>query len=271
MAFDKDSPRFTFIFAAVMVVITSILLATAAISLKPAQDENIRKEKMQNILSSMQITVEADAAEAKFNETVKAQPVLDANGAVIEGVNAFDIDVQAQYKEFKAGARAAADLQYPLYECELDGNRYFVVPMVGVGLWGPVWGFVTLKSDMTTIYGASFDHKGETPGLGAEIKESAFEAQFVGKRITNDAGEYTGIKIWKGGGGATDPNGVDGITGGTITSNGVAEMLLRSFAVYLPYFNSMKAPATQPLAMDTVAADSISVDSVTTDSITSIL
>ena len=128
--------------------------------------------------------------------------------------------------------------EYPLFICEKDGDKIYVVPMVGTGLWGPVWGFVSLKSDLNTVFGATFDHKTETPGLGAEISEDSFGDQFKNDVIYTD-GEVS-MKILKGGGGLEDPSGIDGITGGTITSVGVEEMVIRSFQVYKPYFETIK-------------------------------
>ena len=109
--------------------------------------------------------------------------------------------------------------------------------MAGSGLWGPIWGYVALDNDMTTVYGSTFDHKGETPGLGAEIKEEAFQEKFIGKTIFDEQMKYEPIEVVKGG---VDMSGemhkVDGISGGTITSKGVGEMLERTLKIYVPYF-----------------------------------
>jgi Na+-transporting NADH:ubiquinone oxidoreductase subunit C len=106
--------------------------------------------------------------------------------------------------------------------------------MVGSGLWGPIWGFVAVGDDKETIYGATFDHKTETPGLGAEIKQEFYYTQYVGEKITAE------IKSVKDGSGKIVANGsVDGITGGTITSKGVEEMVNRTLAVYVKYFNKI--------------------------------
>jgi Na+-transporting NADH:ubiquinone oxidoreductase subunit C len=169
---------------------------------------------------------------------VVEQVVLNNKGETVDGVKAFDVNIQKQYKEMKAKARTEAEVEYPLFICEKDGEKIYVVPLIGTGLWGPVWGFVALKSDLNTVYGATFDHKTETPGLGAEIKEKSFGDQFQNDVIYTD-GEVS-IKILKGGGGLEDPSGIDGITGGTITSVGVEEMIQRTFEVYKPYFNSLK-------------------------------
>lgn len=238
MAFDKNSNGFTFGFAAIMVVVVGILLTIASLGLKPLQIENIRREKMQNILSAIQITATAEEAPQQYGQYVVEEIVLDVYGDPVKGKSAFNIDIQKQYKDFKAGVVKPEDMVYPLFKCEKDGKTYFVVPLVGTGLWGPIWGYISLEDDLNTIYGATFDHKSETPGLGAEIKEKIFQAQFTGDQVYQD-GEVL-LRVLKGGGGKEDNFGVDGITGGTITSRGVGEMLTRTLAVYQTYFESIK-------------------------------
>lgn len=240
MAINKDSNSYTFIFALIMCVVVGSILAVTAMSLKPLQDENIRKEKMQNILAAIEVKTDLNGAPALYKEHVKDEEcvVLDQNGKVIEGVKAFDVDIQKQYREFKAKVRKAEDLQYPLYVCEKDGKTLYVIPMVGTGLWGPIWGYLSLQDDYNTVYGASFDHKTETPGLGAEIKTEAFCNHFKGEQILDGSGNYVSISVVKGGAPADDKHGVDAISGGTITSKGVEEMLKRTLKVYSDYFKT---------------------------------
>ena len=109
---------------------------------------------------------------------------------------------------------------------------------MGKGLWGPIWGYIALESDKNTVAGASFDHKGETPGLGAEINQGWFQEPFVGKKIFDESGDYQSIRVIKGGAPEGDKHGVDAISGGTITSNGVTEMLVRTLKIYEPYLKS---------------------------------
>lgn len=243
---NTNSNGYTVIFSAVLVVIVATVLAFTAEGLKPMQQENVRKEKMQNILSSMGVKVERDGAGELFDQYVKERVILNAsgvevsrkNGAVTQGdkEDAFNVDVQKEYKEWKAGSREASAINYPLFICEKDGNTIYVVPMVGTGLWGPIWGYVALKNDKRTIAGTNFDHKTETPGLGAEIKETPFQKQFEGKVISDQSGEFTSVQVVKGG--ATNDHEVDAISGGTITSKGVEEMIERTLEVYKPYFKS---------------------------------
>jgi len=237
MAFDKNSNGFTFTFAAILVVVVGTLLAVSYMGLKPAYDENVRREKMQNILASMNVHVARDEAPAKYTELVHAPFLVDASGKKVDG-DAFALDVLKQYKDWKAGVVRPEDMHYPVDPATHDGQTLFVLPLVGTGLWGPIWGYVSVKDDGRTIYGSTFDHKGETPGLGAEITQDWFQKPFEGKTFTDDKGDYTGIHVYKGGTNTTDPHGVDGISGGTITSSGVDEMLMRTLAIYDKYFKS---------------------------------
>ncbi len=232
MSFNVNSNQYTFIFSAVMVVVVASVLAFAAESLKPLQQKNIRSEKMQNILSSVGMQVDAEKAEDAFNTFITEQIVLNASGEPQEGVRAFDIDV---LKEYKSGGQQ----NFPIYVYSTEsGDKKLIIPMVGKGLWGPIWGYVAFESDMNTVAGAVFDHKSETPGLGAEISEPFFTNMFIGKKIFDASGNYVSVKVMKGGAGEGNEHGVDAISGGTITSVGVSEMVERTLKTYENYFKN---------------------------------
>jgi len=229
---DINKNSFTFGFTTIMVIIVSALLSIAYIKLKPYQDRNIELEKKQNILSSVGITVDRDNAEAKYSTYIKSEIVLNNKGEEVEG-SAFDVDLG---KEIKKDVNTQL---LPLFISEVDGTTRYIVPLRGKGLWGPIWGFIALEDDVNKVYGAVFDHEKETPGLGAEINTPMFQEPFAGKTIFE--GEvFTPIKVIKGGPTEGDMHGVDGISGGTITSNGVSDMLSERLNMYLPYFNKMK-------------------------------
>jgi Na+-transporting NADH:ubiquinone oxidoreductase subunit C len=234
---NKNDSRFTFLFATVMVVIVGVLLALAVIGLGPYQEKNVRVEKMQNILSSIGIKSEFEEAEKLFNQYIREQVVLNTKGEkVTGGVSAFDIDLKKELDKIKTGD---ADNQlFPLFVVEKNGKLINIIPVRGKGLWGPIWGYIALEEDMNTVHGASFGHKGETPGLGAEINTEEFGNQFVGKKINDEAGKFVSVRVIKGGAAPNDPHGVDAISGGTVTSNGVTEMIRRTIANYVPYFRS---------------------------------
>ncbi len=229
---DVNKNSYTFGFAAIMVIIVAALLSVAYIKLKPFQDRNVELEKKQNILSSVGINVERENAEAIYSTYIKRELVLNNKGEEVEGI-AFDIDLGKEIKKDK-------NVQLlPLFISEVDGVTRYIIPLRGKGLWGPIWGFISLEDDLNSVFGAVFDHKGETPGLGAEINKPMFQDPFAGKTIF-EGEEFTSIAVVKGGVTEGDMHKVDGISGGTITSVGVSDMLSERLTMYLPYFNKIK-------------------------------
>ena len=229
---DKNSNLYTFIFAIIMVVIVAAGLAFTATSLQPLQTKNVRNEKMQNILSTIGEDVSRDLAQDEFTKYVKEQFALKADGTIDNDVDAFTIDLNKETKKVKDEQR------YPLYIAEKEGKTFYIIPLFGAGLWKEIWGYVALDNDKNTIAGASFDHAGETPGLGAEINQSWFGDQFIGKTILDDNNNFVSVKVIKGGAKVGDMHGVDAISGGTITSDGVSNMLGERLENYLPYFKN---------------------------------
>lgn len=231
---DRNSNTYTFIYAAAMVILVAAILASVAMALRPLQNTNIEVEKKQNILASVNIESTAENAEEIYAEKIQNQYVINSEGEVVEGRDAFEIDLKKQQ------AKPLEERLLPVYECQTEEGLKYIFPMRGAGLWGPIWGFVSLDSDMSTIYGANFDHQGETPGLGAEIATDWFQAEFKGKEIYNDQGELVSITITKSGQEAPEEHSVDGISGGTITSKGLQEMLLSGFKSYSEFLQKKK-------------------------------
>ncbi len=236
---NKNSSGFTFLFASIMVVVVGLLLSLAAIFLGPLQARNIRMEKIQNILSSISIESSREEADLLFKKYISEEVLLNNKGERVEAsVSALNIDLKKESDKIKTGS---ADKQlFPLFVFKKDQQTYYVIPLRGKGLWGPIWGYISLKGDGNTIYGASFGHKGETPGLGAEIETALFQNQFKEKKILDETGKFVSIKLVKGGAAPGDLHGVDAVSGGTVTSNGVTEMLSRTLVVYMPYFKSLE-------------------------------
>jgi len=229
---NVNSNAYTYTFATVMVVLVAVLLSGASLGLKSKQASNISQEKKQSILASIGIEVERSESDAAFGEYIKQSLTLQGGTVVSEDASAaFDIDMAAA---IKAGNM---DRSVPLYVAEKEGDTYYIIPMRGKGLWGPVWGYLALESDGNTVVGATFDHKSETPGLGAEITTPMFTDQFPGKKIS-EAGMFKSISVVKAGTSAGD-YAVDGISGGTITSNGVNDMLTDCLAPYAEYFKNI--------------------------------
>ena len=231
MAIDKDSTKFTLTFATVMVVVVGAILALISMGLKPMQKANEADKKKIDILGA--IGVEASRADASelYDKYVTSSLVINYMGEEIEG-EAFTIDVKKQYRDKNL---TIEDKKFPLFIAEKDGEKLSIVPMVGTGLWGPIWGFMALKEDNNTVYGATFDHKTETPGLGAEIKQDGFEKQFPNEKLYSAGGGFESITVKKGGAEKDDPHAVDAITGGTITSDGVNAMIKSTLKIYGTY------------------------------------
>lgn len=225
---DVNKNSYTFTFASVMVILVAAILSFAATNLKPMQDNNIRLEKMQNILSSINVEVSREEAEETYKKYIKEELVLN-NSQEVSGIAAFDVELSKEI------VKPASERNAPLYMASKDGESYFIIPLRGKGLWGPIWGYISLKQNGSTIYGATFDHKTETPGLGAEIKTPVFTDLFPGKEIF-EGSNFTGIKVMKGD--ASGDHEVNGISGGTITSVGVQDMITNCMESYTAYLKS---------------------------------
>lgn len=243
---DKNS--YTLLFAIGMVLIVGSLLAFAASSLKPNITENERLEKQQNILYAMGVNenegtsanfVSTDKAPALFKKYIKKQLVLQG-AKTVEDTLAYLIDVK---KEKALAKEASYNRRLPLFVGEKDGSVFYIAPIRGKGLWDAIWGYVALDKDMV-VQGAYFDHKGETPGLGANIKQRFFMDDFIGEHLLDASGNFKGITVAKGN---ADPkntdktdNEVDAIAGATITGDGVTAMIKSDLKLYMPYFNNLK-------------------------------
>lgn len=202
-------------------------LAVTSLSLKDRQQANIDADKMRQILAAIHVAVSAgENVEAVFARHIVSEPVFDASGRKLD-LEAFDVNIASQ------STLSPEQRQLPVYVARIaDGSKKFIVPLYGSGLWGPIWGYVAIDSDGSTIYGAFFAHQGETPGLGAEIEKPSFSDQFDGKRLLKN-GHFMPVTVVKKG---MRPLGnedyVDGISGGTITSKGVSFMLDNCLSPY---------------------------------------
>ncbi len=227
----KDfSNKYIMVFSVVMVVSVAILLSLTALLLQPRQEKNVEVEKKMNILSSMNVTSAKADAEKLYDKYIKESYVINTEGTVIEGVDAFTVSLRAEQK------KPLAEQYLPVFIAVADqGDTLHILPVEGKGLWGPIWGYVALKPDLETIAGVTFDHKGETPGLGAEINTTGFESQFLGKTLY-DNGSFVSVQVVKGGADKADPHKVDAISGGTITSKGLEAMMHDCLVKYDKYF-----------------------------------
>ena len=219
---DRDSNAYTVIYAAVMVILVAVALAFTSQSLKPLQKQNEDNDKRQQILRSINVNVPANQAEAKYNELIKDAFLINENGEKI-----------GDAKEAFAGEKEG----FPVFVANIDGQTKYIMALHGAGLWGPLWGYISVDSDRNTVYGADFSHQGETPGLGAEIAKPAFSNEFKGKKLFMD-GTFKSIAVVKPGKSVAGQDYVDGISGGTITSQGVQAMLFNSLNGYVKFLTS---------------------------------
>ncbi|NLB26227.1 MAG: NADH:ubiquinone reductase (Na(+)-transporting) subunit C [Bacteroidales bacterium] len=232
---DKNGNTYTFIYASVMVVLVAAILASVAMALKPLQTKNTEIEKKQDILTSVNIESTAGNASKLYEEKILKQYVVNSKGEIIEGVDAFNIDLK------KEKAKRQEEQLLPVFECDTGEGIKYIFPLRGTGLWGPIWGYISLDNDMNTIYGATFDHQGETPGLGAEISTKSFQSTFKGKKLFDLSGNLISITVKKSGQPAPEDYSVDGISGGTVTSKGLEKMLFDDLNSYKKFLISKKS------------------------------
>ena len=233
---SRDSNLYTFLFVGIMIVGIASILAYTSQTLKPMQDENVKNEKMKNILSTVGINVSREEAEKSYEKYIVEELALKIDGSINENINPFsDLNLAKELK------KDYEDQHFPLYVAEINSEKYYIIELRGTGLWDAIWGYISLKSDFNTVNGVSFDHKGETAGLGAEITKDWFKESFKDEKIFNSNGELVGITVLKGN---NDPNNidkddheVDAISGSTITGDGVTDMIYERVNNYLPYLS----------------------------------
>lgn len=255
----RYSNFYIFRFALIMVVIVATLLSLAFALLKPYQDANIRIEKTQDILLAAGIDAPKDDAYNIYRDRLIAEVMINPEDGkqtsvwlpdetfVMGNERAFDVNMRhlvAAQNDFIEN-RSDFNPDVPLFLIRSkDNDTIFVIPVRGRGLWGPVWGNIALASDKNSIVGVTFDHQAETPGLGAEINLPSFQNRFEGKKLFDENGKFKSITVVKGGV-ETVPHdmrihSVDGISGGTITSNGVSEMLHDRLSFYVEFLKNQK-------------------------------
>ena len=259
---NTNSNTYTVLYTTILVVVVAAVLAFAASALKSRQQDNKNLEKMKTILLAANIGEDENGIPSKsadfkalYEKHITATYVVDAQGNVLDGVDAFsDVDLKAQFANIKKGA----DVQLPVYECTKDdGSKLSIVANYGAGLWGAIWGYVAVEGDYTTVEGAFFDHASETPGLGAKIAEPAFYTQFRGKKL---AAATNSIEVVKGGAMGAE-SGVDAISGATITSMAVKTTMAMWMAGYKAYFEKCAAKVAAAKAEAEVAAQNAAVES----------
>lgn len=260
------SNKYIFIYSAVLVAVVAVILSVVAMGLKDRQNANVRNEKMQTLLAAINVNCSRDEAADLYNQYFDSELTVATDGSVVsvynvkdgkleEGdVRAFDIKLKEQQNLEKAGQKGA----FPVYLFTKDGRKGYVIPTQGNGLWGAIFSNIALDEDFNTIIGVTFSHESETPGLGAEITTQKFQAPFVGKQILDENGQVISIAVKKN----ADANGmheVDAITGGTMTSNGVNEMLATNLMRYQKFIDATRtAPAAEEAMVENAIEEEVS-------------
>ena len=238
----NKSNTYIFIYSAILVVLVATLLALASNVLKPFQQKNLEIAKKLEILHSVNKGWDASSADSKnvyvdgeYARYIAESFVVDYNGKPVENLDAFAVDPSREMD--KDSTKRA----YPVFICQQDdSSRNYIFPVQGKGLWGPIWGYVSLKEDMNTIAGVFFDHTGETPGLGAEINTRWFQEPFIGKKVFSGTGQFVSISVAKKNEPHDPDHSVDAISGGTITSKGLEKTIFDSMKNYVPFLNQHK-------------------------------
>ncbi len=230
---NKQGNTYTLIYIAVLVCIVGAVLAWVSLALKPQQQENIRIDKMQQMLNSIRITSNKENAIELYDKYITDSYIINSKGEKSKG-DAFAVNIAGEVK------KPAEERQLPVFVCSIDGETKYILPIYGAGLWGPIWGYVSVNSDGSTIYGAFFSHQGETPGLGAEIAKTDFSDQFRDKHLYKE-NEFKSVSVLKKGQKPlAGEDYVDAITGGTITSQGVQSMLKSCLSSYDTFLKNLQ-------------------------------
>ena len=240
---NKNSNSYIFIYASVMVVLVAVILTSANLALKPLQDKNKENEKMINLLGSIGVEADAITAADLYAQHLVKEVIVNENGEeistyakgeLIGSTRAFNVNLKTALYNVKAKNIVAM----PLFIMDNNGEQFYIIPLYGKGLWGPIYGNISLKSDRNTVAAVNFGHDSETPGLGAEIIYPAFTDLFKEKQIFNN-GEFKSVSVVKGGVDKQNKiameNGVDAISGSTLTCNGVTDMLHDCMINYVKY------------------------------------
>lgn len=223
---NTNSNIYTIVYAAVMVVVVALGLSFTHQALNERQTKNVQIDKMQQILRSLKMDIAADEAEDTYSKLISDAYLIET-----ETGEKDESSVGAKPTDPAFMTNVSAGEGFPVYEAEIDGDKKYILPLDGKGLWGPIWGYIAVNSDGKTVYGVEFGHDSETPGLGAEITHLPFRKQFEGKELFKD-GEFKSIAVVKKGKTISDKDYVDAISGGTITSQGVDAMIYDSLENY---------------------------------------
>ena len=240
---NTNSNTYTVVYSIILVVVVAAVLAFAAMFLKPTQEANVKKDTIGQILTAA--TIDGEDILATYQKEIESAILVDLAG---NKVGELDIESCEVYDNSALKRQIAADQkELPVY---IFKNGVTVIPCYGAGLWGPIWGYIGFEGDLNTIKAVRFGHKGETPGLGAKIAdEPSFAAGFAGKQV--GTGDIL-FEVAKPANRQTDNNGVDAISGATITCQALGKTLNQWFGFYQNYFakNGITAEDVEDVVID---------------------
>lgn len=231
---NTNSNTYTIIYSSIIVVVVAFLMAFVFQALKPAQDANVALDKKKQILAALNIRDLTDEqAAAEYAKDITADKIIDATGKTVSkgSEGGEESGFKLNSADYKAGKLA-------LFVCKVNGETKYVMPVYGMGLWGPIWGYIAVNADKITVFGAYFNHESETAGLGAEIKDNAaWQEQFKGKKIFKNGSDNVALSVLKKSDVKDPTTQCDGVTGATLTSNGVSAMLKDCLSKYKTFLN----------------------------------
>lgn len=230
---NTNKNSYTIIYASVVVIVVAFLLAFVSKVLEPQSQANERIDKKKQILAALNVrNLSNDQVEQKYKELILQDEIVDAKGQIVKDGRKQDQDgFQLSFKEITPD-------RLPIYICKVDGQTKYIFPLIGKGLWGSIWGYIALNNDLRTVYGTYFSHESETAGLGARINEVSFQQEFVGKHVIKKGSNKIDLSVVKSGK-VQDPEvECDGITGATLTSNGVNDMLKQCLSNYMNFLQT---------------------------------
>lgn len=252
----RQSNGYIILFTAIMTVIVGGLLSLASQGLAPAQKKSIELDTKSSILSSVMDREQLE--KMKPNEVLEmydkriSSLVVDINGNIVEKNEKGEPIVAEEVSILKNYKKKPENRLYPVFKYMSAENpdkvESYILPLYGSGLWDKIWGYVALNTELTTIVGVSYDHKQETPGLGARIGTPEIQNRYVGKEIYNEQGELVSVTMVKGEGNTgLDSHQVDGMSGATLTGKGVNDMLKNYLNYYQSYFKKVKSDSVAAL------------------------
>ncbi len=253
----QQSNTYIIVFSAILTIVLGGLLSLANQGLKPMQEKSVELDTKKKILGAVMDLGDKKGAEIidLYGKSIQSM-VVNVNGEPVEkdekgnNIVAEDVNVAKNYK------KAPEDRLYPVFKYHKEGSpdavEAYIFPVYGKGLWGPIWGFIALETDLTTIKGVSYDHKSETPGLGARITSSEVSDRYNGKKVFDDQGKLISVAMLKGENNAPsklNEHIIDGMSGATLTANGMNEMLASYFKYYQAYIKKVKNNTSQKVAL----------------------